>query len=145
MLKNVPDVTFQAFSDNDTVLDPENTKPDSVFIFDDVACEKQDKIRNYFCMGRHNAVDSFYLCQTYSKVPKQLVRDNANVLILFKQDDMNLKHVYDDHVNTDMSLEKFKMLCSECWKEKYGFLVIVKDCDMCKGRYRSQFDTFIIP
>jgi len=26
--------------------------------------------------------------------------DNANLLILFKQDGINLKHVYNDHVNT---------------------------------------------
>lgn len=145
VLKRVPGVNFHGFTDNDAVVEPENTRPDSIFIFDDVACEKQDKIRNYFCMGRHNAIDSFYLCQTYSKVPKQLVRDNSNMLVLFRQDDMNLKHVYDDHVNTDMTMEKFKSICSECWKDKYGFLVIVKDCDICEGRYRSKFDTYIAP
>jgi hypothetical protein len=138
-------VGYFAYSDNDDVLDPSEARPYSVFIFDDVACEKQDKIRNYFCMGRHNAIDSFYLSQTYSKIPKQLVRDNANVLILFKQDDLNLKHVYDDHVNTDMSLNMFKRICSDCWEDKYGFLVIVKDDDITKGRYRSKFDTYIIP
>lgn len=145
VLDRIKGVNYYGYSDNDSVLDPVNAKPDSVFIFDDVACEKQDKIRNYFCMGRHNAIDSFYLCQTYSKIPKQLVRDNANMLILFKQDDTNLRHVYDDHVNTDMSINTFKDICSECWKEKYGFLVIVKDCDIHKGRYRSRFNTYIIP
>lgn len=96
-------------------------------------------------MGRHNGIDSFYLSQTYSKIPKQLVRDNANVLIFFKQDDMNLKHIYNDHVNTDMTFDSFKKVCSECWKDKYGFLVITKDNDIHKGRYRSKFDTYIIP
>lgn len=137
---------YFGYSDNDDVIDPSNALANSVFIFDDVACEKQDKIRNYFCMGRHNNIDSFYLSQTYSKIPKQLVRDNANVLILFKQDDLNLKHIYDDHVNTDMSLDSFKRICSECWtKDRYNFLVIVKDNDINKGRYRSKFDTYIIP
>jgi hypothetical protein len=144
-IERVGDVKFYGFNDNDAVIDPEEAKHDSVFIFDDVACEKQDKIRNYFCMGRHNSIDSFYLCQTYSKIPKQLVRDNANMLILFKMDDTNLRHVYDDHVNTDMSLEMFRQICSECWKDNYGFLVIVKDDDIANGRYRSRFDTFILP
>lgn len=138
-------VNYYGFSDNDEVLDPSSAKPYSVFIFDDVACEKQDKIRNYFCMGRHNAIDSFYLSQTYSKIPKQLVRDNTNMLVLFRQDDLNLKHVYDDHVNTDMTFNKFKSICSECWKDKYGFLVIVKDNEINNGRYRSKFNTYIIP
>jgi hypothetical protein len=144
-LKPIVGVKFFGFSENDDVIDPALAKPHSIFIFDDVACEKQDKIRNYFCMGRHSEVDSFYLCQTYSKIPKQLVRDNANMLVLFKQDDTNLKHIYDDHVTTDMPFDKFKQVCSECWRENYGFLVIVKDCDLTKGRYRNKFDTFIIP
>ncbi|KYQ48820.1 hypothetical protein ALC60_12125 [Trachymyrmex zeteki] len=37
-------------------------------------------------MGRHAHVDCFYLCQTYAKISKHLIRDNANLLILFKQD-----------------------------------------------------------
>lgn len=61
-------------------------------IFDDVACEKQNNIRNYFTMGRHNNIYTFYLCQTYSYVQKQLIRDNANLIILFKQDERNLRH-----------------------------------------------------
>lgn len=135
---------YFTYGENDDVIDPSTAQPDSVFIFDDVACEKQDKIRNYFCMGRHNDIDSFYLSQTYSKVPKQLIRDNANVLVLFKQDELNLKHIYSDHVNTDMSFDSFKRICSECWNDKYGFLVMVKDNDINKGRYRSKFDTYII-
>lgn len=136
---------YFGYSDNDEVLDPTDALPHSIFIFDDVACEKQDKIRNYFCMGRHNGVDSFYLSQTYSKIPKQLVRDNANVLVLFRQDELNLRHIYNDHVNTDMSFDKFRLVCSECWKDRYGFMVIVKDNDLTKGRYRSKFDTYITP
>lgn len=145
VIDRVPGIKYYEYTDNDMVVDPENAEPNSVFIFDDVSCEKQDKIRNYFCMGRHKDVDSFYLSQTYSKVPKQLIRDNTNMIVLFKQDDMNLKHIYSDHVNTDMPLEKFKHICAECWNEKYGFLVIMKDNDLRDGRYRSQFDTYIIP
>jgi len=57
-------------------------------------------------MGHAN-VDCFYPYQTYSKIPKYLICDNANLLILFKQDSTNLKRVYNDHVNTDMSYEDF--------------------------------------
>ena len=136
VLDRISAIKYYEYTDNDMIVDPEDAKPNSVFIFDHVSCEKQDKIRNYFCMGRHKDVDSFYLSQTYSKVPKQLIRDNANMLILFKQDDMNLKHIYNDHVNTDMTLEQFKNICAECWNEKYGFLVIMKDDELKDGRYR---------
>lgn len=96
-------------------------------------------------MGRHKNVDCFYLCQSYSRIPKQLIRDNANLIMVFKEDDLNLRHVYDDHVNTDMTFQKFKEVCGECWKDKYGFLVINKDNAIAEGRYCKAFDYYIYP
>ncbi len=138
------EIGYFKFDDNSDVLHPKDAKKNSVFIFDDISCEKHDNIRNYFCMGRHNQIDTFYLGQTYSRIPKQLIRDNANLLIIFKQDDMNLKHIYSDHVNTDMSFERFRQLCSLAWKDKYEFLVISKDSELDEGRYRKQFDNYIL-
>lgn len=137
------EIGYFAFDDNSKVIHPSEVKPNSVFIFDDVSLEKHDNIRNYFTMGRHNNIDTFYLGQTYSRIPKQLIRDNTNLLVLFKQDDMNLKHVYSDHVNTDMLYGKFRELCSKAWNDKYGFLVIDKESDIENGRYRIGFDSFI--
>ena len=71
------------------------------------------------------------------------MRDNANLIVVFKQDITNLKHIFDDHVNVDMSFEKFKNLCAECWKDMYGFLVIDKDSGVTSGRYRKGFDLYI--
>lgn len=144
VLKNMTEIGYSAFSENDEVPHPSDVKPNSVMIFDDVACGKQTNIKNYFSMGRHNNVDTFYICQTYSFVPKQLVRDNSNLLIIFKQDDRNLRHIYNDHVNTDMSFDQFKEICSKGWKEGQNkFIVIDKDSDLNKGRYRLGFDTFV--
>lgn len=144
VLSNISEIGYFKFSDNDEVPHPSEVKPDSIMVFDDVACGKQNNIKNYFSMGRHNNVDTFYICQTYSFIPKQLVRDNANLLIIFKQDFKNLNHIYNDHVNTDMKFEQFKEICVNVWKRgKNNFLVIDKDSDMDKGRYRCGFDTFI--
>lgn len=143
VLKRVPGVNFYMYKNDKDVIAPSQAKNNSVFIFDDVACESQLNIRNYFSMGRHKLIDCFYLSQTYSKVPKQLIRDNANLIIIFKQDDINLKHIYDEHVNTDMTYDKFKKLCSDIWKESHICLIINKDCELNKGRYRKSFDTFV--
>lgn len=144
LLESIDDVGYFPFSDNEEVVKPENAKPNSIMIFDDVACEKQDNIRAFFCMGRHRDVDSFYLCQTYARIPKHLVRDNMNFLVLFRQDEMNLKHIYNDHVNTDMTYTQFKDLCFACWNgDKYGFIVIDKDSELNNGRYRKGFDCFV--
>jgi hypothetical protein len=94
-------------------------------------------------MGRHKSVDYFYLCQTYAKVPKHLIRDNANLIILFKQDEMNLKHVYQDHVSPDISWDQFLCLCHEVWNETHSFVMIDKESDLRNGRFRKGFDKFV--
>lgn len=137
------EIGYFAYDDNSLVVHPSQAKQHSVMIFDDISCEKHNNIKSYFTMGRHKHIDTFYLGQTYSSIPKQLIRDNCNFVVIFRQDDMNLKHIYNDHVTTDMSFEKFKLLCGTAWKEKYGFLVVDKTRDIDKGRYRIGFHTFI--
>lgn len=143
VIKPIKNMGFFTFSNNCDVISPEEAKRNSVFIFDDIACEKQDTIRNYFSMGRHHQLDSFYLCQTYTRIPKHLIRDNANFLVIFKQDNMNLKHIYSDHVNSDMTFKTFQDVCVECWNANYGFLVIDKESPLNEGRYRKSFDCFL--
>lgn len=142
VLKSVPEVNFYIYEDN-SIIHPNEALSNSVIIFDDVVCEDQTNIRNYFAMGRHKQLDCFYLTQTYSKIPKQLIRDNVNLLILFKQDDLNMKHVFEEHVNSDIPWFEFKNLCTTVWKKPHDFLVINKECAINKGRYRKGFDTYI--
>lgn len=144
LISMIPEIHLYMYSNNCDVISTDEARPNSIFIFDDVACEKQDNIRSYFCLGRHKNIDSFYLCQTYTRIPKHLIRDNANMLCVFQQDDMNLKHIYNDHVNNDLTFKQFHEACISCWKEKYGFLVIMKDCLVDNGRYRKGFDNFIL-
>lgn len=144
ILSDVPDVKLYKFDASTEIMEPNNAEPYSVFIFDDVSCENHDRIRTYFSMGRHNQIDSIYIGQTYSKIPKQLIRDNVNLLIAFKQDDKNLKHIYNDHVGADMTFEKFRDVCGKAWSKKYGFIVIDKERSMQNGRYRIGFDNFVI-
>ena len=49
-------------------------------------------------MSRHKYVDCFYLCQTYSKIPKHIIRGNANMIVIFKQGEISLCHINNDHV-----------------------------------------------
>lgn len=143
LLHSIRGIGYYAFSASDDILQPSVAKPNSIFIFDDVACGNQNVIREYFSMGRHNNIDCFYLCQTYAKIPKHLIRDNANCLILFKQDELNLKHIYNDHVGSDMTFDNFKLMCSKCWENIYDFLTIFKDFPIDGGRYRKGFDHYI--
>lgn len=144
VLSPIKELGYCPFSDTSRIVEPSNAKLNSIFIFDDVMCEKQDVIRSYFSMGRHKNIDCFYLAQTYSRIPKQLVRDNANFIIMFKQDELNLRHIFSDHVSPDLTFQQFLDMCAKCWCDKYGFLVIDKDSDLNNGRYRKGFDSYIL-
>lgn len=145
MLKPINGLGFYTFSSSEKVIAPKQAKRNSIIIFDDVICDKnQDTIKSYFCLGRHRNIDCFYLTQTYTRVSKHLIRDNCNFLILFRQDDMNLKHVYNDMgAACDMTFQQFRKLCLDCWKERYGFVVIDMDSDPFNGRYRKGFANFL--
>lgn len=138
-------IGFYTFTSSDRVIAPNVAKKNSIIIFDDVICTKnQDNIKEYYCLGRHRNIDCFYLTQTYTRVSKHLIRDNCNFIILFRQDEMNLRHVYNDtSVACDMKFEKFRQFCLECWKEKYGFVVIDLDSDVNRGRYRKGFSKYL--
>ncbi|KAL6429511.1 hypothetical protein ACFW04_008292 [Cataglyphis niger] len=127
LLAPMEDIGYFTFSNNSDVISPSEALPNSIF----------NTVREYFAMGRHSNVDCFYLCQTYAKIPKHLIRDNTNLLILFKQDGTNLRHAYNDHVNTDMSYENFHALCRACWRRRYGFLVIDKDSALRNAKTRA--------
>lgn len=114
LLVTMDEIRYYAFSDKEDVVSSIEALSNSIVVFDDVVCEKQDTMREYFALGRHCDVDCFYLSQIYAKIPKHLLHDNANLLLLFKQDDTNLRHVYNDHVNTDMLFEDFRVLCRDC-------------------------------
>ncbi|VVC38052.1 P-loop containing nucleoside triphosphate hydrolase [Cinara cedri] len=144
IINEIDGVKIFTFFENDKVISPEKVLPNSVFIMDDVIGEQQAVIREYFSRGRHNNVDIFYLAQSYSKVPKQLIRDNANLIVLFKQDETNLKHVYNEHCSGDMSYIEFKHFCNTCWnRDRFAFVVICKDNERDNGRYRFGFDTYV--
>ena len=131
---NVPEVKLHTMSEV-----PQQVEIGSVVVFDDII---DPKIAPFFSMGRHRKLNCFYLCQTYSKIPKQLIRDNANFIVVFQQDDLNLKHIFNNHVGSDFTFQEFKNLCNQFWQEKYGFLVIDKERTKHDGKYRCKIDKF---
>ena len=60
-------------------------------------------------MGRHKHIDVLLAMQSSAHIPKHLIRDNANILVLFQQDETNLKRVYLDDVNSDMKFSTSKI------------------------------------
>ncbi|KAF0753113.1 tigger transposable element-derived protein 4-like [Aphis craccivora] len=140
--KDIEGIQLLTFYENEQVIEPEKALPNSVYILDDILTERQGVCRSIFARERHNVC---YLAQSYSRVAKQLLRDNANLIVLFKQDETNLKHVYMEHCSGDMLYTEFKDFCTSCWRKgRVNFIVINKDCERDNGRYRYGFDTFVI-
>ena len=127
---------------NPSELDP---KTNHVMVFDDVMLSDQTKIKDYFCRGRHNNVNVFYLCQSLHKIGKHCIRDNANVFILFHQDDKTLKYFHETHVSGDMNLQEFQTFCYEAWSKKHGFVVINLSEKAYCGRYITNYENIYPP
>ena len=127
---------------NPSELDP---KGKHIMIFDDMMNEDQTKIKDYFCKGRHNNVNVFYLCQSLHKIAKHCVRQNANIFILFHQDDKTLKYFHETHISGDMDFKDFKEFCDKAWSKKHGFVVInLWDEPNC-GRYIANYNMIYTP
>ena len=135
------------FDSDEQILDPSllNQNSNHVMVFDDVMNAKQDKIKDYFCRGRHNNINVFYLCQSLHKIQKHCIRDNANVFILFHQDDKTLKYFYETHISGDMDFKEFKGFCDAAWSKKYGFVVINLWEEPYCGRYLINYRDIYVP
>lgn len=121
-----------------TLQVPEKLKANSVAIFDDILAENQDKIATFFMRGRHRNISCFYLAQSYTKIPKKSgIRENFNFLIIFKQDRINLRQIYTEHIVNGVSFQQFTDICALCWQKQFGFLTIDLE-DGCK--FHSCFD-----
>ena len=114
-------------------------------VFDDLLLEKQNTCESYYVRGRHSNVDCFYLAQTYFKLPRQTIRENANFISLFPQDLKNLNHIFDDHVGSEMTKEEFRQLCKTAWEKQRGFVIIDLSSKKHDDKYRSGLDEFYIP
>ena len=127
---------------NPSELDKNKTH---IMVFDDVMNADQSVIKDYFCRGRHNNVNVFYLCQSLLKIKKHCIRENANVFILFHQGAKTLKYFYDDQISGDMDFDEFTRFCEKAWKKKYGFVVINVKEEAFWGKYISNYTVNYTP
>lgn len=140
------EIEAQFYENSEDVPDPRDLNPQdkNLIIFDDLMLEKQNKCESYYVRGRHWACDCFYIAQSYFKLPRQTIRENANFLCIFRQDDKNLRHIWEDHAS-DLELKEFKSFCKKCWAENHGFLTIDLTSGENSGKYRKNLDDIYVP
>ncbi|CAP36219.2 Protein CBG18876 [Caenorhabditis briggsae] len=134
--KDKQEITIHTSDSLDDIPDPSSIDPNkkTLIIFDDLMLEKQNKIEQYYTRGRHNNIDCFYISQSYIKLPKNTIRENANLFIVFPQDKLNLDYIYRDHCS-ELDKERFLEMSSEIWKEKFSFLIIDKTSEACRNKH----------
>ncbi|KAG5863252.1 hypothetical protein JTB14_008270 [Gonioctena quinquepunctata] len=65
VLKKVQGVDCFSFKDNNEIIEPSEAKENSIFIFDYVACDKPNKIREYYTMCRQKSIDAVKRTRKY--------------------------------------------------------------------------------
>ena len=139
MLEKGTKVKIYQRPNRDEIISPSSLDKElnNVVVFDDCMLDKQNIMAEYFTQGRHKNCDIFYLTQSYYQIPKHTIRDNANFVILFKQDKKSIQAIYESLSSGDMDLKEFKHLFYECTKDKYSFLTIDLSSDVKAGKYRK--------
>ena len=138
------------FNDDPSAIpDPSEHDPKykTVLLLDDLMLGPQSKAEAYYTRGRHNSVDTIYIAQSYFRLPRQTVRENANFYIFFPQDNKNLSHIYQDHCAVDgVTYSDFRNFCSDVWNSgKHNFVTIDLTRPSYCGKYRRNLDDYWIP
>ena len=67
----------------------------SIVIFDDMlGARNSSQIDEFFTRGRHEDLDVYYISQSYFGLPRQSIRNNSDILILFKQTLRDVQSMY---------------------------------------------------
>ena len=131
-LNQYPDIKAQTSDE----IQPLNEYEISVVVFDDMLLSKQENnIDLFFTRGRHNKIDIFYISQSYFHLPKNTIRNNSNMIILFKQTLRDIILLFHDIAGLDMNLDEWKQLCRKAWENDYDYLQIDRFAKIGKGRY----------
>ena len=124
----------------------QNSNEKHCLLLDDCFLGKQNKAESYYSRGRHSNCDTFYISQSYFRLPRHSILENGNFIILFPQDVKNLNHLYADHCEGDMSIDEFKQFCRKVWNSgKHNFVTLDLTSTHLSGKYRKNLDSFYFP
>ena len=143
-----PVINSRMFDSSQIIPDPRdfNPKRKSLFIFDDIMTEKnQDPASNFYTRGRHNNCSCIYISQNYHKLPRQTIRTNSNLLILFSIPKKDLRHIYEDIISNDMPWDEFNSFCKDVFNTKYSFVSIKKDATIDEVKICKNLNQIYIP
>ena len=89
----------------------------------------------FFTRGRHNNIDIYYIAQSYFRLPKNTIRNNSNIIFLFKQTLRDIILLFHDIAGLDMNSDEWKQLCHKAWENDFDYLQIDRFAKIGSGRY----------
>ena len=99
-----------------------------------------------FKRSRHINLSILPISQDYYELPKRTIRANGNIYHIFKPNNFrDVQNLYQDKASTDMTLNEFKYLTSNCWNKNYQPLTIDMTKDKYTGRYRLGLNSIFAP
>lgn len=139
-LKIKPDIKVTFFDNDEDILDPAEISKQNknLIIFDDIIGEKQRVCEDYYTRGRHSNIDCFYISQNFFKLPRQTIRENANLIMVFRQDNKSLNHIYQDYVSDDFTFKEFKKMFNKILEDPHGFLTKEQTKTKRDGKYKDK-------
>ena len=101
-----------------TEIKPIDKYKGSVVFFDDMlGARNSSQIDEFFTRGRHEDLDVYYISQSYFGLPRQSIRNNSDILILFKQTLRDFQSMYYDIGAYDIYYDEFKQMSHKAWDE----------------------------
>ena len=120
----------------------------NLILFDDCMEGSQTKISSFYTRGRHSHTQTFYISQSYFKIPRQSIRLNTNFLILFRQSPRDTVQIFYDHVSMDrIELKTFlNDFAYATWDlGPHSFICLDLTRSKNTGKYRRMLDVFYFP
>ena len=139
---------IETYESKEELRFPQEYDVGGLIILDDLYEKEMNdpRVHAMFKRQRHNFLSNFIISQEYYELPKQTIRANRNIYLIFKpanfRDDQNF---YQDKASMDMKFNEFKYLTSTCSNEKYQPLAIDMTKDKYTGRYRLGLNLIFVP
>ena len=142
------DIKAEFYTDSNMVPDPSDLdcNEKNLLLLDHCFLGPQNKIEAFYTRGRQNNCQTIYISQSYFRLPRHSIRENANIIFLFPQDAKNLHHIHADHCDGDMNLDEFKSFCRKVWNNgTHHFVTLDLTSKKNNGKYRENLDRFYFP
>ena len=87
-----------------------------------LGARNSSQIDEFFTRGRHEALEIYFVSQSYFGLPRQSIGNNSDRILLFKQTLRDVESMYKDSGGYDVKYDEIKEMCLKFWVENFNYL-----------------------